>query len=701
MQQLSFSTRWVAVVGCCLTLACSDSSSPPSSTNPATTSGSAGAFQQLDGGTAGTAIAAGSSGSGNAGTAGSSGVGTAGTSGAGGYSGTAGSSGIAGQAGSTANSSKDEQIFEKMLAGEIVPAQGMAQIARSGGFPIKTPQGYIFARLSDAQAPYQLAGDHQNWQLQTLKLQNGIYWDKIPIANPVESKYKFVDGQGNYTADPWALRFQYDQFGEISLVEANSAHLERLPLEGTANLPPRTLHLWLPSAPITTHLYVHDGQNLFDPEAIWGGWHLQENLGPSTLAIGIDNTPERMSEYTHVSDQVSGQTVGGLGDEYTDYIDQQIRPLIETRYGKPSKVGMMGSSLGGLISLYYAFRFPQRLDFVASLSGTVGWGSLAFHNPTIIELIDNQAGSSLPPVYLDSGGSPGQGCVDSDMDGIMDDSPDSSDNYCENEQLLNILYSHGYQEKVNVWYSWDPNAPHNEAAWAARVQQPLTILESLPLFGIFCSRYLLLFEHSPHRTSFSPCVLNCELYTTGNSTGSNQVMESTQPFSKRYFAGYFAGVFAVFFLSDQLSKMAVRAWIPPKKIIPLIPRFLDITWVNNKGIALGTFANAPESIRHPILLVVPLIVTLAMVGYLVTHWQQFSRWLWFAWILIISGALGNWLDRLRFREVTDFFRFKMFGKTLFVNNLADDWISLGIVLLFFSTLPALKWNLTKDKTSTS
>jgi predicted alpha/beta superfamily hydrolase len=132
----------------------------------------------------------------------------------------------------------------------------------------------------------------------------------------------------------------------------------------------------------------------------------------------------------------------------------------------------MGSSLGGLVSLYFAHAYPDDYDFAASLSGTVGWGSIGMHNPTIIELMAAD-GHGPVPLYVDSGG--GGTCEDADGDGIEDDAADGADNYCENIQLRDSLVDAGYQYEVDLWHWWEPDAEHNEMAWAARVFRPLQI----------------------------------------------------------------------------------------------------------------------------------------------------------------------------------------------------------------------------------
>ena len=373
----------------------------------------------------------------------------------------------------------DEAIFEAMLAGETTAAEGIAAVAASDGWPIETQSDWIFVRANGGQGPYSLAGDHDEWAGETMQLENGFWWIRVDIAQPAGSRYKFIDGLGEFAADPRSRRYGYDEFGEFSLVDAPGTHLERFFDVTDGAVTPRTVRVRVPAAAATHHLYVHDGQNLFDPGAFYGGWQLDATLGPNTLAIGIDNTPARMDEYTHVADDIGSGAVGGDGDEYADFVQEHVRPMIEARYGTPQRTGTMGSSLGGLIAFHLAMRHAGEYDFAASLSGTMGWGSLdpAIHNPTMIER-EIAAGHGTTKLYLDSGGDQGSGCVDSDNDGINDDG-DDGDNYCVNRQLADALPGVGYTYDVDLWHWHEPGASHDEAAWAARVFRPLAIFEAL------------------------------------------------------------------------------------------------------------------------------------------------------------------------------------------------------------------------------
>jgi len=154
-----------------------------------------------------------------------------------------------------------------------------------------------------------------------------------------------------------------------------------------------------------------------------------------------------------------------------------VRPLIQANYGEPDRVGLLGSSLGGLISLHIADRYPGEFTFAASMSGTLGWGSIGADNDTVIQRYTG-AGHRDTAIYLDSGGY-GTTCADTDGDGTNDDDLDSADNYCETAQMRDTLAAEGYAFDVDLWHWWEPDATHDEVSWAARVGRPLGIFAGL------------------------------------------------------------------------------------------------------------------------------------------------------------------------------------------------------------------------------
>lgn len=115
-------------------------------------------------------------------------------------------------------------------------------------------------------------------------------------------------------------------------------------------------------------LYMHDGQNLFDAKLTAFGteWQVDESLNNlfqqgdyGCIVIGIDNSASRLDEY---SPWVNSQYGGGQGDEYVDFIVKNLKPYVDANYRTlPTRqsTGIMGSSMGGLISMY---AFSERQD---------------------------------------------------------------------------------------------------------------------------------------------------------------------------------------------------------------------------------------------------------------------------------------------------------------------------------------------------
>jgi enterochelin esterase-like enzyme len=347
------------------------------------------------------------------------------------------------------------------------------------GFPIVEAERLCVVALGEQPGTLTVAGDFNAWDPQAHPLTAvtpEFRYAIVDLPSAPTGLYKFVRDGSEYFADPLARRFGWDDFGEYSQIDAlpDRSHHERWWDfdEGIGLLEPRTITVWLPpgaaDGPTLPVLYMHDGQNLFAPDALWGGWQvgftldeaIATELLPPMLVVGIDNTAARMDEYTQVQDVLDGMPIGGRADEYADFVVGGVKPFIESRYlaaSEPESVAVMGSSLGGLVSLYIGLRHPQVFDSIASMSGTIAWGTIGTNNPTIIDSY-----MDAPPVglriYLDSGGDQGIGCPD-----------DGSDNYCGNVELADTLRNLGWVDEQDLFYRWDPGAPHNEAAWATRL----------------------------------------------------------------------------------------------------------------------------------------------------------------------------------------------------------------------------------------
>jgi predicted alpha/beta superfamily hydrolase len=387
------------------------------------------------------------------------------TSVASGGSGGASSSGTGGAAASSL-----EQLLQRLradLSGTLLAE------SQNGGWPVLVDEGYVVVSTSGQP---QIAGGFSSWQPLALTPDQGFSFTVIVPGDLTEDRgYKFTDGM-SFVSDDWSRSFAYDEFGELSLIHPQGGRFDRFFGVQSSEIEPRKVTVLVPEQAPSHLLYLHDGQNLFAPSANFGGWRLQDSVPAGMMLVGIDNSPARMDEYTHVADVLSGNSTGGEGDAYVAFLESEVRSLIASVYGEPGRIGVMGSSLGGLISLHAGFQFPASYDFVGSLSGTVGWGSFGPH--TGETMIERYGESPTFPfvVYLDSGGD--GPCDDADGDGIFDDG-DGTDNYCENAQLRDALAMNGYVFGENLHHWHEPGAPHNEAAWAERVFRPLQIFAAL------------------------------------------------------------------------------------------------------------------------------------------------------------------------------------------------------------------------------
>jgi hypothetical protein len=368
----------------------------------------------------------------------------------------------------------DAALVADLVAGEAALDDVLGAVAASGGWPV--PDGDTVWFVRPGSGSWSVAGDFDDWAGTPMTAASGFSWAQVTVSSPAGQRYKFTDGP-SWEPDRWARSYEYDANGEISFVAppGDRPRLDRwVGLAGRGGVAPRELRVHVPPGdgpwPV---LFAMDGQNLFDPAAIWGGWRLTDALASrdDVLVVGIDNTPDRFEDYTHVPDDVGyGGEMGGNADAYADYVEDVVRPLIEGEYGAGTATGVMGSSLGGLVSLVIAQDHPGRYDFAASLSGTLGWGRFGLDEETVEERF-----LAAPPtdtvVYVDSGGGPGAdgACRDLDGDGFPEDDPDSSDNYCETRQFADALAGAGFVWDDTLFHWWEPDATHDELAWSRRV----------------------------------------------------------------------------------------------------------------------------------------------------------------------------------------------------------------------------------------
>ena len=275
--------------------------------------------------------------------------------------------------------------------------------------------------------------------------------------------------------------------------------IERLVGRASAFVDPRPIDVWLPSgySPDRRYavLYMQDGQNLFDASQTWNkaAWNVHEALSKltqqgrvqDTIVVGIPNNGKyRYSEYypekylalvpTDVREDYvhRAQWDRTLGDAYLRYIVEELKPMIDRTYSTragPTGTFLMGSSMGGMISLYAMCEFPGVFGGVAALSTHwVGrpsaWGPPEklqndfFPMAAITYLRKNLPQPGSHRIYMDHG--------TTGLDAI----------YGKHQMEIDAIGGElGYT--ASQWQSRVfEGTGHSEIDWAARVETPLKFL---------------------------------------------------------------------------------------------------------------------------------------------------------------------------------------------------------------------------------
>ena len=135
---------------------------------------------------------------------------------------------------------------------------------------------------------------------------------------------------------------------------------------------------------------------------------------------------------------------------------------------------------------------------------------------------------------------------------------------------------------------------------------------------------------------------------------------------------------AALVVADQLTKWAVMGYFANRSPREEITGFLNLVLVYNKGAAFSMLADAPGW-QTPVLVIFALVAS-AVVGTLIVR-NPHKGLLCLGLALILGGALGNLIDRLRFGQVVDFLDFHAMGWHWPAFNVADSAITVGAVVL--------------------
>jgi signal peptidase II len=141
-------------------------------------------------------------------------------------------------------------------------------------------------------------------------------------------------------------------------------------------------------------------------------------------------------------------------------------------------------------------------------------------------------------------------------------------------------------------------------------------------------------------------------------------------------------------LTDQVSKAIVVRSMRLGQSIPIVPGYFDLTFVLNPGAAFSLFATLPESIRNPFFILISVAAVILIVVYRARHLRH-HRLASVSLGLILGGAIGNLIDRVRHGVVVDFLDVHLHQYHWPVFNVADSAISVGVTLLLIEML--LEW----------
>jgi predicted alpha/beta superfamily hydrolase len=247
----------------------------------------------------------------------------------------------------------------------------------------------------------------------------------------------------------------------------------------------RNVEVWLPPGYATAEprrypvIYVHDGQNVFDPATSFIGvdWGIDETMTrliteqkiPEAIIVAIWNTPKRLSEYMpqRALERVAESELDGmfrpvrqqpLGDAYLKYLVTELKPAVDARYRtRPDRAhtSVMGSSMGGLISLAAICEYPEVFGGAACLSTawTVAGGVAARDLEKILP------DPTTHKIYFDFGTETKDGryeALQQEVDAQMKRA--------------------GFAAGVNWITKSFPGAEHSERAWQKRVHEPVEFL---------------------------------------------------------------------------------------------------------------------------------------------------------------------------------------------------------------------------------
>ncbi|MFN3197272.1 MAG: alpha/beta hydrolase-fold protein [Bradymonadia bacterium] len=223
-------------------------------------------------------------------------------------------------------------------------------------------------------------------------------------------------------------------------------------------------------------MYMHDGQNLFDPREAFGGqaWEADDTFDRLTaegviepvIVVAVDNTVDRIWDYTPTVDP--GEGIGGGLPVYGRWLTEQLKPFIDARLRTvcdPEHTGIGGSSLGGLASLWLLDNHQDHFGRALCMSSSLWWNDTAALDEMPALAATWRPGNRL---WLDAGNLENGG-FDGDGNGLVSVVEHS-------RQARDLLIAGGLTFGDDLAYLETPLDPHNEGAWRRRLPDALTYM---------------------------------------------------------------------------------------------------------------------------------------------------------------------------------------------------------------------------------
>jgi signal peptidase II len=136
---------------------------------------------------------------------------------------------------------------------------------------------------------------------------------------------------------------------------------------------------------------------------------------------------------------------------------------------------------------------------------------------------------------------------------------------------------------------------------------------------------------------------------------------------------------------DQITKLLVDKSMTIHQSVEIIPNFAHFTYLRNTGAAFGFLAGSHSTLRIVFFGLIS-VVAIGCIVYLLRSIRPQQKTLLVSLSLILGGAVGNLIDRLRLGEVIDFIDLHWYHAHWPAFNVADSAISIGVVVLFVQML---------------